>query len=170
MGMDRDEALEQAMLSISPSKHVQSSESAPSSSASPQQAPRRNRVPSATLSAELKASLVEAPALPAKTRVPLPKELVFLMPEPSAPTPTQTHITVPAARESSAEPCRPTLHPPAAPTPSQPLPRPSTGPSCPPPPPPPLLLLLLLLFLLLSFLPTTRMSVIGTVRRSRGSG
>ncbi|KAK5875991.1 hypothetical protein CesoFtcFv8_027008 [Champsocephalus esox] len=100
MGMDRDEALEQAMLSISPSKHVQS-------------------LPSATLSAELKASLVEAPALPAKTRVPLPKELVFLMPEPSAPTPTQTHITVPAAPEISAEPCRPTLHPPAAPTPSE---------------------------------------------------
>ncbi|KAI4797746.1 hypothetical protein KUCAC02_024876 [Chaenocephalus aceratus] len=37
------------------------------------------------------------------------------MPEPSAPTPTQTHITVPAAREVSAEPCRPTPHPPAAP-------------------------------------------------------
>ncbi|KAI4800777.1 hypothetical protein KUCAC02_007075 [Chaenocephalus aceratus] len=52
-------------------------------------------VPSAALSAELKASLGEAPALPGKTRVPLPKELVFLMPEPSAPTPTQTRITVP---------------------------------------------------------------------------
>ncbi|KAK5887100.1 hypothetical protein CesoFtcFv8_015735 [Champsocephalus esox] len=56
-------------------------------------------------------SLHAAPALPAKTRVPLPKELVFLMPEPSAPTPTQTHITVPAAPEISAEPCRPTLRP-----------------------------------------------------------
>ncbi|KAK5892569.1 hypothetical protein CesoFtcFv8_012932 [Champsocephalus esox] len=64
-------------------------------------------------------SLHAAPALPGKTRVPLPKELVFLMPEPSAPTPTQTHITVPAAREISAEPRRPTLHPPAAPTPRE---------------------------------------------------
>ncbi|XP_010777786.1 uncharacterized protein [Notothenia coriiceps] len=43
MGMDQDEELEQAMLSISPSKHVQSLVSAPSSSASPQQAPRRKR-------------------------------------------------------------------------------------------------------------------------------
>ncbi|XP_034074491.1 uncharacterized protein LOC117547780 isoform X2 [Gymnodraco acuticeps] len=59
---------------------------------------------------------------------------MFLMPEPSAPTPTETHITVPVAREISAEPCQPTLHPPAAPTQSQPLPRPSTVPSCPPPP------------------------------------
>ncbi|KAK5891100.1 hypothetical protein CgunFtcFv8_018391 [Champsocephalus gunnari] len=65
------------MLSISPSKHrVQSSVSAPPSTASPPPAPRTTRVPSATLSAELKASLVEAPALPAKTRVPLPKERV----------------------------------------------------------------------------------------------
>ncbi|KAI9530475.1 hypothetical protein NQZ68_004493 [Dissostichus eleginoides] len=77
MGMDQDEELEQAMLSISPSKDVQSS-----------------------------------PALPVKTLVPLPKELMFLMPEPSAPTPTETNITVPG----------------------QPLPRPSTVPSCPPPP------------------------------------
>ncbi|KAJ4939015.1 hypothetical protein JOQ06_028478 [Pogonophryne albipinna] len=60
MGMDQDEELEQAMLSMSPSKHVQSS-----------------------------------PALPVKTLVPLPKELMFLMPEPSAPTPTETNITVP---------------------------------------------------------------------------
>ncbi|KAJ4924405.1 hypothetical protein JOQ06_000645 [Pogonophryne albipinna] len=64
---------------------------------------------------------------------------MFLMPEPSAPTPTETNITVPVALEISAEPCQPTLHPPAAPTQSQPLPRPSTVPSCPPLPlPPPL--------------------------------
>ncbi|KAJ4918821.1 hypothetical protein JOQ06_022162 [Pogonophryne albipinna] len=48
------------------------------------------------------------------------------MPEPSAPTPTETNITVPVTPEISAEPCQPTLHPPAAPTQSQPLPRPST--------------------------------------------
>ncbi|KAL3051105.1 hypothetical protein OYC64_001393 [Pagothenia borchgrevinki] len=62
---------------------------------------------------------------------------MFLMPEPSAPTPTETNITVPVAPEISAEPCQPTLHPPAAPTQSQPLPRTSTVPSCPHPPPPP---------------------------------
>ncbi|KAL3046532.1 hypothetical protein OYC64_004509 [Pagothenia borchgrevinki] len=60
---------------------------------------------------------------------------MFLMPEPSAPTPTETNITVPVAPEISAEPCQPTLLPPAAPTQSQPLPRTSTVPSCPPPPP-----------------------------------
>ncbi|XP_034007529.1 uncharacterized protein LOC117499252 isoform X2 [Trematomus bernacchii] len=55
---------------------------------------------------------------------------MFLMPEPSAPTPTETNITVPVAPEISPEHCQPTLHPQ---TQSQPLPRPSSVPSCPPP-------------------------------------
>ncbi|XP_071062192.1 nephronectin-like [Pseudochaenichthys georgianus] len=50
------------------------------------------------------------------TCAPTPTELMFLMLEPSAPTPTETNITVPVAPEISAEPCQSTLHPPAAPT------------------------------------------------------